>query len=272
MPQAVPSSIYEAMRYSIEAGGKRLRPVLVIAVAETMGLEEDSLVDLAVSLEYIHTYSLIHDDLPAMDNSDLRRGKPTCHCVYGEAIAILAGDALLTLAFEMVAKYGSQDGKTEKALRIIKELARAAGAAGMVGGQVLDLEAENIRPDIKRIYNISEMKTGALLRASVLCGAIAAGATSGEEKALTIYAENIGTAYQIVDDLLDCESTVEVLGKPTGADQFRSKATYPALLGMEEAKKRAENLYTQALIALNDIKRPTFLLESLAGKMVFRSM
>jgi geranylgeranyl diphosphate synthase, type II len=272
LPQAGPALVLEAMRYSIEAGGKRLRPVLVIAVAETMGLEDDSIVDLASSLEYIHTYSLIHDDLPAMDNSDLRRGKPTCHRVYGEAIAILAGDALLTLAFETAAKYGKQNGKTENALRIIKELAVASGTAGMVGGQVLDLEAEKIKPELAQINGISEMKTGALLKAAVLCGAIAAGAAESEEKALTVYAENIGIAYQIVDDLLDCESTVEILGKPTGADRARSKATYPAVLGIEEAKKRAEDLYSRSITALGDINRPTDLLESLAKKMVFRKM
>jgi len=272
LPRVGPSSVLEAMRYSIVAGGKRLRPVLVIAVAETMGLENDSIVDLASSLEYIHTYSLIHDDLPAMDNSDLRRGKPTCHRVYGEAIAILAGDALLTLAFETVAKYGRQNRKTENALRIITELAAASGTAGMVGGQVFDLEAEKIKPELAQINKISEMKTGALLKAAVLCGAIAAGATESEKKALTVYAENIGTAYQIVDDLLDYESTVEILGKPTGADRARSKATYPAVLGIEEAKKRAEDLYSRSVTALDNINRPTELLESLAKKMVFRKM
>ena len=265
-----PAAVLSAMRYSIEAGGKRLRPILTIAVAESLGNENDAIIDVACALEMIHTYSLIHDDLPAMDNSSLRRGKPTGHLVYGEAVAILAGDALLTLAFEIAAKYGLQKGRAEKAIQIVAEMSTAAGAAGMIGGQVLDLEAESAETSVEVIEKIAEMKTGALLRAAVLCGAIAADASVVQLKALTAYADNIGPAFQIVDDLLDYESMIEELGKPVGADQVHFKATYPALLGNAEARQRAESFYQNALAALEDLNCTTELLSELARKIVYR--
>ncbi len=271
LPQSGPAAVIDAMRYSLEAGGKRLRPILALAVADTLGAEDDSIVEVACALEYIHTYSLIHDDLPAMDNSDLRRGKPTCHRVYGEAVAILAGDTLLTLAFETVAKYGDRGGRERKAIRILAELAEAAGANGIIGGQVLDLEAEGSEPVPEQVDRIAILKTGALLRAAVLCGAIAADASSEQIKVLSIYASNIGLAFQIIDDLLDYESTTEELGKPAGADQIRSKATYPALLGVEEARQRADLLYKDALKALDDLGCPAELLSALAKKMIYRT-
>lgn len=271
LPQSGPSIIIDAMRHSLEAGGKRLRPILVLAAADTLGSEDGSIIEVACALEYIHTYSLIHDDLPAMDDSDLRRGKPSCHRVYGEALAILAGDALLTLAFELVAKYGRKNGQERKALKIITVLAEAAGVTGMIGGQVLDLKAEGTEPTLEEIKSIANMKTGALLRAAILCGAIAADATPKQLDSLNIYASNIGPAFQIIDDLLDYEGTTEELGKPAGADQTRFKATYPALLGRTEARQRAEFLYTEALNALDNLDCKSELLSGLAEKMIYRT-
>ena len=271
LPQQSPPAIAEAMRYSLEAGGKRLRPILTLAASETITTVDDDLVNLACALEYIHTYSLIHDDLPAMDDSNLRRGKPTCHCVYGDALAILAGDALLTLAFEAVARYGQLEGNAEKAVKITALLSKSAGMGGMIGGQVLDLEAEGKELSIREIENISELKTGALLKASVICGAIAADATDIELEMFAIYAENIGTAFQIIDDLLDYEGTAEELGKPAGADMEKAKATYPALLGPSRAREKALELYDNSLTAIQDLDYNTEILEGIARKIVERS-
>ncbi|MGM0651687.1 MAG: polyprenyl synthetase family protein [Bacillota bacterium] len=270
LPKKAPSSIIEAMRYCLEAGGKRLRPILTLAASETIKAVDDNLVNLACALEYIHTYSLIHDDLPAMDDSNLRRGKPTCHCVYGDALAILAGDALLTLAFETIARYGQLEGNAEKAVKITTLLSKSAGMGGMIGGQVLDLEAEGKELSIREIENISELKTGALLKASVVCGAIAADASEIELKKFATYAENIGTAFQITDDLLDYEGTAEELGKPTGADREKAKATYPALLGPLKAREKAHELYDISLTAIKDLDHNTEILEALAKKIINR--
>ncbi len=271
LPAVEHSVVNEAMRYSLNAGGKRLRPILTIAAAKTLGSEDESIIEVACALEYIHTYSLIHDDLPAMDDSKLRRGKPTCHCVYDDAVAILAGDGLLTLAFETVAKYGSRAGYEKKAIGILAELTDAAGVNGMIGGQTLDLAAEGNNLSLDEIDKISLMKTGALLRAAVVCGGIAADASESQLKALSAFALNIGSAFQVVDDLLDYESTSEEMGKPAGADQVRAKATYPAVLGLDGARKRAEALYEQALTALDDLGRPTEILREIAKKLVYRT-
>ncbi len=270
LPRKAPPKLYEAMRYSLEAGGKRLRPILTIATAETISEADDNIINFACALEYIHTYSLIHDDLPAMDDSSLRRGVPTCHCVYGEAMAILAGDALLTLAFETVADYGQLEGNEKKAVKITKELSEAAGMRGMIGGQVLDLEAEGKDLTVQELEKISGLKTGALLRASVICGGIAAGASETELEKLNIYAENLGVAFQIIDDLLDCEGTTEEIGKPTGADLEKAKATYPALLGPAQAKDKAVELHDRAIMALTELKHDTSILEGIANKIVER--
>lgn len=264
-------AVAEAVRYSVIAGGKRLRPILALATAETLEAEEEAVIHVACALEFIHTYSLIHDDLPAMDDSDLRRGRPTCHRVYGEAAAILAGDALLTLAFETLSVYGMKEGYAERSLRIINELSEAAGVKGMIGGQALDLEAEGEQPTPAVVEEIASKKTGALLKAAVRCGAIAADASAPELETLTKYALSLGTAYQIVDDLLDREGTTAELGKPAGADSGKSKATYPAALGSKEARIKAEKLYGEAVSALQDLGRPTELLTALAGKLVFRT-
>ncbi len=270
LPQSGPEKVLEAMNYSLEAGGKRLRPILTLAVADTLGSKDESVIDVACALEFVHTYSLIHDDLPAMDDSDLRRGKPTCHRVYGDAIAVLAGDALLTYAFEVLSMYGRQKGYAEKALKIMFELSNAAGVTGMIGGQVLDLEAEGKELTPGEVENISVMKTGALLRAAVVCGAIASDATADELEILGAYASNIGTAFQITDDLLDLESNVEELGKPVGADHERYKPTYPAVLGPEESKRKAKIFYDQAIASIGYLERPVELLNELAKKLVFR--
>ena len=270
LPDQAPPALSEAMRYSLEAGGKRLRPILTIAAAETISDIDDDTVNLACALEYIHTYSLIHDDLPAMDDSRLRRGVPTCHCVYGDAMAILAGDALLTLAFETVAHYGQIEGNEAKAVKILTQLSEAAGMSGMIGGQVLDLKAEGKDLTVQEIERISEKKTGALLRAAVICGGIAAGATKSELGKLKIYADNIGTAFQIIDDLLDFEGTTEELGKPTGADLEKAKATYPALLGSVKAREKALELYERSITAVKELKYDTEILEEIAKKIIER--
>ncbi len=270
LPAGGPTVVNSAMRYNLEAGGKRLRPVLTLATAEALGAGEESILNVACAVELIHTYSLIHDDLPVMDDSDLRRGIATCHKVYGEAVAVLTGDAFLTLAFHVIARYGLIDGNAEKAVRIAFELAEAAGTKGMVGGQVLDLLAEGKNLSLEEIENIAFLKTGALLKASVICGAIAAGATKNQLKSFEKYARSIGTAFQIIDDLLDYEGNTADIGKPAGADQTRLKATYPALLGLDEARIKAEKLYNEAVKSLDELDCPTELLAALAGKLVYR--
>jgi geranylgeranyl diphosphate synthase, type II len=266
----LPASLLEAMRYSITAGGKRLRPLLTLAAAEALGAGGGRIIDVACAVELVHTYSLIHDDLPVMDNSDLRRGKPTCHRVYGEAVAVLAGDALLTLAFELLARYGLEKGRARAALMISAELARAAGAEGMVGGQVLDLEAEGRVLDLAGLERIHRLKTGALIRAAVRGGALAGNAAPRELQALTEYGSRLGLAFQIIDDLLDQVGTTAELGKEAGADRDRAKATYPALLGRTEAQRRAEELYNEAVAFLNTLDIPSAHLKELARRLVFR--
>lgn len=270
LPAAGPPVVIKAMRSSLEAGGKRLRPVLTLAAADTFGVDEHEVIEVACAIEMVHTYSLIHDDLPAMDDSALRRGKPTCHRVFGEAVAILAGDALLTHAFEVLARYGRKEFCAQKAVRIIDELAKAAGVEGMLGGQILDLEAEGKELTAEQIERISILKTGTMLKAAVRCGAIAAGASESELVILTRFASSLGTAFQIVDDLLDIEGTAEELGKPVGSDSTHGKATYPAVFGCREASLKAEQFYRQAVEGLDELERPTELLCSLADRIVFR--
>lgn len=270
LPSSAPELILASMRYCLETGGKRLRPILVLAAAEALGAKEEEILDVACAMEYMHTYSLIHDDLPAMDDSSLRRGLPACHTVYGDALAILTGDAFLTLSFEMVARFGLKEGRAEKAARIALLLARATGASGMVGGQVYDLLAEGKSLSEEQIKTIAALKTGALIQASVECGAICAGANSGEQASLARFGALIGKAFQIIDDLLDYEQDSTLTGKPVGADQERGKATFPALLGKEEARRQAEELYLEALNALGELKGPAELLAALAHKLVYR--
>jgi len=244
--------IFQAVRYSLFAGGKRLRPILCLAAAEAVGGEADALLPVACSLELIHTYSLIHDDLPAMDNDDYRRGRLTSHKVFGEGIAILAGDALLTEAFRLLARRELMPGiAPELLLEVTGEIAEAAGLSGMIGGQVLDIRSEGEPVDLETLQRIHRMKTGALISVSIRAGAILAGASESELTSLSDYARQIGLAFQIADDILNVEGDRALLGKGTGSDAARGKVTFPALLGIEESRSRAEKLVLGALAALS---------------------
>ncbi|BAZ47417.1 farnesyl-diphosphate synthase [Nostoc sp. NIES-4103] len=251
IPVIYPEKIYESMRYSLLAGGKRLRPILCLATCEMIGGTIDMAMPAACAVEMIHTMSLIHDDLPAMDNDDYRRGKLTNHKVYNEAIAILAGDGLLALAFEFVATQTPQSVARDRVLQVIARLGRALGAAGLVGGQVVDLDSEG-KSDIslETLNFIHNHKTAALLEASVVCGGIVAGASSEDVQRLTRYSQNIGLAFQIVDDILDITATTEQLGKSAGKDIAAKKVTYPSLWGIEESRAKAQQLIEAACAEL----------------------
>ncbi len=256
---AYPDTIYAAMRYSLLAGGKRLRPILCLASCEAIGGSPDVALPMACALEMIHTMSLIHDDLPAMDNDDYRRGKLTNHKVYGEDIAILAGDGLLAYAFEYIATH-TQGVSADRVLKAIAHLARAVGADGLVGGQVVDLESEG-KPEIsiETLIYIHNHKTGALFQSSVVCGAILAGATEAEIEKLSKFAQNIGLAFQIIDDILDITATGAELGKTVGKDLAAQKATYPKLWGLDESRRQADKLVAEAktiLAEFGDRARP----------------
>ena len=246
VPVTYPEKIYEAMRYSLLAGGKRLRPILCLATCELLGGTVEMAMPTACALEMSHTMSLIHDDLPAMDNDDYRRGKLTNHKVYGEDIAILAGDGLLAYAFEFIAAQ-TQNVPPQQVLQVVARLGRAVGAAGLVGGQVVDLDSEGVAEVSEETLNfIHTHKTGALLEACVVCGAILAGAELTDLQRLSRYAQNIGLAFQIVDDILDITATQEELGKTAGKDVQAGKVTYPSLWGIEESKRRAKQLVEAA--------------------------
>jgi geranylgeranyl diphosphate synthase type II len=245
--KVMPATLHESMRYSLFAGGKRVRPILAIAAAEAVGSAGEAVLPVASSLELIHTYSLIHDDLPAMDNDDFRRGKPTNHKVYGEAMAILAGDALLTMAFELCTRANALHGlDAARLVRLIQELAIGSGTAGMVGGQVLDIQAENQDIDLPTLQSIHKHKTGMLIRAAVRMGAITAGASATQLDDLTFYAEQIGLAFQIADDVLNVTGTREELGKNPNTDAQRGKKTYPTFYGVEGARQLAEDCVNRA--------------------------
>ncbi|MDX2226404.1 MAG: polyprenyl synthetase family protein [Verrucomicrobiae bacterium] len=243
-----PSTIHKAMRYSIFAGGKRLRPVLCIAAAEACGGNEREAMPLACAVECIHTYSLIHDDLPGMDNDDFRRGRPTSHKVFGEGIAILAGDALLTEAFVMAAKANAWPRYSHR--DIVAEMATCAGSLFLVGGQVADLEGEGKKLSHKELVYIHERKTAALLSTSIRLGAFSANATPAQLKALTSFGYHLGLAFQVIDDILDCTKSSEELGKTAGKDEKAGKATYPSILGMKKAEAEASRLTRKAMDSL----------------------
>lgn len=251
--ESCPKTLHQAMRYSLFPGGKRLRPILVIAAFEACGGRRSKwLLPVAGALELIHTYSLIHDDLPAMDNDDLRRGRPTHHKVFGEAMAILAGDALLTLAFQLMtpARPGRQPTIRPinvRLLQIIHEISRASGCAGMVGGQAADILSTGQPADASTLEYIHRHKTAALIRASVRSGAILAGASPRQLRAMTCYGESIGLAFQIMDDILDVEGNREEMGKDTHGDQSKGKLTYPRLYGLDRSKDKARSLIDQAI-------------------------
>ena len=266
--QTLPTSIHKAMRYSVFAGGKRIRPVLCIETARMFTGDLKGAIQAGCALEFIHTYSLIHDDLPALDNDDMRRGKPTNHKVFGEAIAILAGDALLTLAFQTLA---SAPVEADRRLKILSEVSRAAGTdRGMIGGQVADIEAERRPVDGAGLEYIHRSKTAALIRASVVCGALAGGATQEDLTRVTNFGEHIGWAFQVVDDLLDVEESSAALGKTAGKDQAQQKATYPALYGLEKSRAIASELEAKALGQLDAYGERAARLRQLANFLVAR--
>ena len=244
-----PESLRDAMRYSLLAGGKRLRPILCLAACELVGGSSELAMPTAVALEMIHTMSLIHDDLPAMDNDDLRRGRPTNHKVYGDAMAILAGDAMLSRAFEMVA-VRSANVPADRLLRVVGELALVSGAPGLVGGQVVDLESEGQAVDLQTLEYIHLHKTAALLRACVVTGALIGGASDDQLEAMRTYANGIGLAFQIIDDILDVTASSEVLGKTAGKDLLADKTTYPKLLGLDASREKALQLVRDSKAAL----------------------
>jgi geranylgeranyl diphosphate synthase type II len=243
-----PETLHKAMRYSVFAGGKRLRPILVMAGAEAVGGAAEQVIPTACAMELIHTYSLVHDDLPAMDNDDFRRGVPTNHKVFGEATAILAGDALLTLAFRLVADNVRQTNRS--ALEVVVDIADAAGHGGMVAGQVADLEAEGRQVGAETVDYIHAHKTGALIRTSLRVGARLCGATAEQVHTLSVAGADLGLAFQIVDDILDVVASSEELGKTAGKDQIQQKATYPAIHGLEASRARARDLIDEADAAL----------------------
>lgn len=248
----LPHSLHTSMRYSVFAGGKRVRPILMLAACQAVGGSTERAIPAACAMEMIHTYSLIHDDLPAMDNDDFRRGNPTNHKVFGEAIAVLAGDALLTEAFKLVSDPRHAIGCDPNArLAVIHEIATCAGSYGMVGGQVVDMESEG-KPDIDLpvVQYIHTHKTGALIKASVVAGALLGGADEQKLIAISRYGEAAGLAFQIADDILDIEGTTEEIGKDAGSDEARGKATYPAVMGLAAAKEEAREMMDEAMRAL----------------------
>src|SRR6202521_2242100 len=265
-----PPIVHRAMRYSLFAGGKRIRPLLAMAAAEAVSDNPDGIEDAACALELVHTYSLIHDDLPALDNDDLRRGRPTCHKVFGDAMAILAGDALLTLAFEVLAKLPDVDAG--RRILLVSELATASGTVGgMIGGQVNDIEGEGKFPTAQLLDAIHRAKTGALLRASVRMGAIYAEAAAEQLAALTSFGEHIGLAFQIVDDVLDVEQSSEALGKTAGKDAQQKKITFPAVYGIERSREMAERERLEAHLALKMFDERAERLRELADLIVRRN-
>jgi len=247
----IPAQIYEAVRYSVFNGGKRIRPILCLAAAEAVGGDLAPAMPVACALELIHSYSLIHDDLPSMDNDDFRRGKPTCHKVFGENIAILAGDALLTEAFALLSRAEKVMFSAEKRLAVIQEIAHAAGIGGMVGGQALDVISEKSSADEKTLQEIHRRKTGALIVAAVRSGAMISNAGKDKIQALTEYGINVGLAFQIADDILNVEGDKELMGKGTGSDAARNKLTYPSLLGLQPAKEKLVQYIETAVASLS---------------------
>lgn len=259
-----PTRVHAAIRWSVFAGGKRFRPLLMLAVGETFGASPELLIDTACALEMIHTYSLIHDDLPSMDNDDLRRGRATCHVRFGEATAILAGDALQCLAFQTVSE--ADKLSPEKRVDLIREIAWASGTSeGMVAGQARDLEAESREVTAAELEQIHRLKTGALIIAAARCGAIIAGASEQELADITNYAGQLGLLFQITDDLLDVTATIETLGKTPGKDERSQKATYPALYGIEATHQHLARAHQTACASLENIDRPTDLLQAIAN-------
>ena len=262
-------TLCESMKYSLMAGGKRLRPILLMAAADAVGAKGTDYLTTGCAMEMIHTYSLIHDDLPAMDDDDYRRGKPTNHKVYGAGMATLAGDALLTLAFEVMLR--QQGGSAEKLVQVVREISTAAGPDGMVGGQALDMESEDKQISMETMKNIHLGKTGALFRAAIRSGAILGGASEEALQALTVYADNFGLAFQITDDILDVIGDEQVIGKPVGSDEKNHKSTYVTLTSLEEAQKLAQEAVDTAIDALKIFGEEADFLRELVAFLVKRN-
>jgi len=270
-PSAVPARLHEAMRYSVLGGGKRIRPALLFATARTLGLSEDTVEAAACAIEMMHVYSLVHDDLPAMDDDDLRRGRPTCHKAYDEATALLVGDGLQPLAFQLLATDPALPASPTIRLRLIDMLAQAVGTFGMAGGQAIDLAVQGMRLDIGQVEDMHARKTGALIRASVLMAAECAPSLDpAHYAALARYANAVGLAFQIQDDLLDVTGDVSTLGKATGADSERAKPTHPAIIGISASQQRVRLLHNQALNALASFGERASSLRSLAHWLLSR--
>ncbi len=265
------SRISKAMKYSLMAGGKRLRPILCLAAAEAVGVKSENTIRAACALEMLHTYSLVHDDLPAMDNDDLRRGQPTCHVAFNEATAILAGDGLLTLAFQILSTNNfTNENQASKWLGVLHHIASAAGYEGMIEGQMRDMASEGIQLEIEALEKMHALKTGALIEASIHTGAVLGDGSQNQIECLRTYAKNIGLAFQVVDDILDVEGDPAVMGKGVGTDQTRDKNTYPALMGIKESTAFARKLVNNALQALNYFDNKSDPLRAIAHYIIER--
>lgn len=266
-----PCTLHEAMRYSVLGAGKRMRPLLCYAAAESVLLTADRVDSAACAVEFIHAYSLIHDDLPAMDDDDLRRGRPTCHRAFNEATAILAGDALLTLTFQTLSSVAANsDQQAAKWLRVIQLISHAAGYCGMIQGQMLDIGAEGNQLTLNELQSMHRLKTGALIEVSLICGAELADVNSSQLNLLESYAQNIGLAFQVTDDILNVEGDPAIMGKAVGTDELRQKSTYPSLLGLEESKTFAGNLIGDALHALGSFDQKAEPLRAIATYIIDR--
>lgn len=266
-------SVYSAMRYSLLAGGKRLRPVLSLAVCDMLGGELNEILPFACAIEMIHTYSLIHDDLPAMDNDDYRRGKPTNHKMYGEALAILAGDGLLNMAFELMLDSTSNNcNNIENKVRAMSYIAKSSGTRGMIGGQVIDTESENKEVPFETLEYMHRCKTGALIKAPVMSAAIICKASEEDLRSLEAYAGNLGLAFQIKDDILDVEGSTEKLGKKVGSDESNKKTTYVSLYGLEKSKQMLKETTEQAIKSIEKFGTNATFLKELAEFLIVREM
>ena len=263
-------TIFKAMNYSLKAGGKRLRPILTLEAAKIVGGDQKNAIPFCVAIEMIHTYSLIHDDLPALDNDDLRRGKPTNHKVFGAAMATLAGDALLNYAFEIMLKESIDTDNPNLKLKAIYEIARGAGIYGMIGGQVVDVESENKSIEMEKLNFIHRNKTAAMIVGFMRAGATVAGATEEDLEYITKYAKNIGLAFQIVDDILDIVGDEKILGKPIGSDIENHKSTYPALVGLDKSREIAKNLIEEAKDSISKLSGDSTFLKDLADYIISR--
>ncbi|QQF61478.1 polyprenyl synthetase family protein [Bacillus mojavensis] len=266
----IPDSLKKSMLYSLEAGGKRLRPLIVLAVLNAYGKSEKDGIPVGCAVEMIHTYSLIHDDLPCMDDDDLRRGKPTNHKVFGEATAVLAGDGLLTESFKLITSHVSDEVSAEKRLRLVNELISAAGTEGMVGGQIADMEAENRQVTLEELESIHERKTAKLLGFGVIAGAILADAPEEEIETLRVFSSHIGIGFQIRDDILDLEGSEEKIGKRVGSDTTNDKSTYPSLLSLEGAKKKLDGHIKEAKRLIDGLSLQKDLLYELCNLIAAR--